>query len=1223
MADNISVLDANSTTQVVKTTQTASVHTPHHIVDSITAGSVDVAGALPTGDNNIGNVDVASMPSDTFVAEAGALGKGVLLQGDDGTDRHNVAVDANGYLQVDITSGSVDITAGSVVVSSGSVVVTAGSTIITGGSVELTGALPAGTNTLGTVTANAGTGTFATVGTISSGSIDVHGALPTGDNNIGNVDIASGPTGANSLQVQGSTASGLAATGYPVRIAGQDSGSIVRALLADATGHLQTDVISGSVSVDDGGNTLTVDGTVTANAGTGTFGVSGTVTANAGTGTFATAGTISSGSIDIKGALPTGTNSIGKVEVTSGSVAITAGSVVVSSGSMVVTAGSTIITGGSVQITGALPAGTNTLGTVTANAGTGTFAVSGTVTANAGTGTFGVSGSVDTVMPVGANATQVQGTAASGTAATGYPVRVAGQDSGSMVRVLLADSAGHLQTDVISGSVSVDDGGNTLTVDGTVTANAGTGTFAIAGTISSGSIDIHGALPTGTNSIGKVEITGGSVELTAGSVVVSSGSMVVTAGSTIITGGSVELTGALPAGTNTLGTVTANAGTGTFATAGTISSGSIDIKGALPAGNNNIGNVDIVTGPTGATALEVQGTAACATAATGDPVRVGGQDSSANVRTLLTDTAGHLQVDILSGGGGTMTDDDPFTAGASPMMPVGGMFDDVSPDSVSEGDAGIFRMSANRNQYVTLRDAAGNERGLNVDASGAIAVTDGGSALTVDGSVAVSGSVDIQGALPAGNNNIGNVDIVSGSIDIQGALPAGTNNIGDVDIASGSVDIITGTGANAVQVQGTSASGTVATGYPVRIAGQSAGSTVYALLADSSGHLQVDVISGAVTATVSGSVDIQGALPTGTNALGTVQVTSGSIDIKGALPAGDNNIGNVDIVSGSVDVHGALPAGDNNIGNVDVASGSVDITTGVGANAVQIQGTSASGVVATGNPVRIAGQSAGSTVYALLADATGHLQVDVVSITAGSVDVAGALPAGNNNIGNVDIVSGSVDVHGALPAGNNNIGNVDIVSGSVDISGALPAGTNNIGDVDIASGSVDIIAPVAANAIHIQGTTTHDSAASGNPVQIGGVAETTRTVAVSDGDAVRGWFDSLGRQVVQVGVGYKDFSATSYTSEQTNASLIAGSAGLKLCVYDILVSTAASGTILLEESDGTTRVFGPLTLAANGGWQFNSAAGLELTSGCGLVATTACQGSSAVSVTVNYGVIAG
>lgn len=45
-----------------------------------------------------------------------------------------------------------------------------------------------------------------------------------------------------------------------------------------------------------------------------------------------------------------------------------------------------------VAFSGSLPAGTNSIGTVTANAGTGTMTVAGTVTANAGTGTFSTTG---------------------------------------------------------------------------------------------------------------------------------------------------------------------------------------------------------------------------------------------------------------------------------------------------------------------------------------------------------------------------------------------------------------------------------------------------------------------------------------------------------------------------------------------------------------------------------------------------------------------------------------------------------------------------------------------------------------------------------------------------------------------------------------------------------------------------------------------------------------
>lgn len=70
------------------------------------------------------------------------------------------------------------------------------------------------------------------------------------------------------------------------------------------------------------------------------------------------------------------------------------------------------------------------------------------------------------------------------------------------------------------------------------------------------------------------------------------------------------------------------------------------------------------------------------------------------------------------GGGGTSaTDDAAFTPGTDAVTPAGFLFGDVAPDSVNEGDIGVGRMSANRNQYTTIRDAAGNERGANVNVS--------------------------------------------------------------------------------------------------------------------------------------------------------------------------------------------------------------------------------------------------------------------------------------------------------------------------------------------------------------------------------------------------------------------------------------------------------------------------------------------------------------------------
>lgn len=77
-----------------------------------------------------------------------------------------------------------------------------------------------------------------------------------------------------------------------------------------------------------------------------------------------------------------------------------------------------------------------------------------------------------------------------------------------------------------------------------------------------------------------------------------------------------------------------------------------------------------------------------------------------------------------------VADDAAFTPATTKVMMAGFEYDDTTPDSVNEGDAGAARMSANRNVYMTIRDAAGNERGANVNAAGA---------LSIDGSTFVQG----------------------------------------------------------------------------------------------------------------------------------------------------------------------------------------------------------------------------------------------------------------------------------------------------------------------------------------------------------------------------------------------------------------------------------------------------------------------------------------------------
>lgn len=101
-----------------------------------------------------------------------------------------------------------------------------------------------------------------------------------------------------------------------------------------------------------------------------------------------------------------------------------------------------------------------------------------------------------------------------------------------------------------------------------------------------------------------------------------------------------------------------------------------------------------------------------------------------------------------------------------PSAGILAQFDDTSPGTVTENRFGNVRMSVRREVYTQIRDAAGNERGLNIGASG-------------------DASVTVVSALPAGTNAIGklaaNSGVDIGDVDVT-SISAGSNLIGDVSL---------------------------------------------------------------------------------------------------------------------------------------------------------------------------------------------------------------------------------------------------------------------------------------------------------------------------------------------------------------------------------------------------------------------------------------------------------
>lgn len=337
-----------------------------------------------------------------------------------------------------------------------------------------------------------------------------------------------------------------------------------------------------------------------------------------------------------------------------------------------------------------------------------------------------------------------------------------------------------------------------------------------------------------------------------------------------------------------------------------------------------------------------------------------------------------------------LTDDSAFTPATSKVMMAGFEYDDTTPDSVDEGDAGAARMSANRCQYVMLRDNAGNERGLNVDGSGNItvnvtgtvtvgshAVTNAGTfAVQVDGAALTSlqlldDAIFVDGS--AFTPNSSKVLMIGAECDETAAVTVDEGDAGALrmtvarglhvnlrDSSGNEVSVVGGTQYNEDDAH---TSGSKVTGAGVvrqdTLASLCGTDGDYSLLSvNATGALYVVPTGGTVSTvtTISqfGGNNINlgnGAVGTGTlrvtlanDSTGIVSLTTSTASI-GKLTANSGvDIGDVDILS--------IAAGDNNIGNVDIVT-MPNVTLAAGTNTNEVVGDAAHDAAIAGNPLRV------------------------------------------------------------------------------------------------------------------------------------------------------------------------------------------------------------------------------------------------------------------------------
>lgn len=589
-------------------------------------------------------------------------------------------------------------------------------------------------------------------------------------------------------------------------------------------------------------------------------------------------------------------------------------------------------------------------------------------------------------------------------------------------------------------------------------------------------------------------------------------------------------------------------------------------------------------------------------------------------RSLLqVDANGFLKVNIKAGagsGGTAMTDDAAFTPAVTSITPMGAMFDDVTPDSVNEGDAGIVRMSANRNLFISIRDAGGNERGANITAgnaltvdgsattqpiSGTVTANAGSGTFTVDSELPTAGvladatvnpttpivasaieifngttwdrargditnglDVDVTRlpALVAGTANIGDVDVLT-----LPAIPAGTNNIGDVDILTiaagdnniGNVDIVTipnvtlAAGTNTNEIVGDAASGAAKSGNPVQVGG------VF-------NTTQPTVTTGQVVeaqSTARGALIVaSGVDAIATNATLSAETTKviGTINIAAA-----QTVATVTNVQQQAGVNISLNTGVRDAGTQRVTIATNDV----------VPVTDNSGSLTVDNPTatNLKAEVVGPTADNA-ANPTAKLAVlaGVANAAAPTRTESNVVPLRMNLAGDAAITLDGEAV--VLGAGSATIG---ALTANQSVNVAQVAGTTtsvNAGTVD--AGTQRVVLPSDQAKIPVHGDVAHDGVDAGNPVKVGlkTIAHGANPTAVAAADRTDWYANRAGIPFMIGGHPNVQLVSNNYTGAQTDVALVTVGAGTKIVVTKVSIYCANANTVAVNAQIG----FGATTL---------------------------------------------
>ena len=362
------------------------------------------------------------------------------------------------------------------------------------------------------------------------------------------------------------------------------------------------------------------------------------------------------------------------------------------------------------------------------------------------------------------------------------------------------------------------------------------------------------------------------------------------------------------------------------------------------------------------TAIGTDGAAGPASA-----LSIGGTETGGNLQEIRVDADGHLQVDVLSGGGGgtQYTEDD--VAPANPVGTATALVREDAPVSIAaDGDIVAQRATQYGAAYVQILDSSGNYINTFGGSGGTSHADDAAFTIGSAGSITPAGyladetspsSVD-EGDVGVPRMTLSRKPyaVITDATSENNAAVDGSGHL-QIDIAADSAGLATQTTLASVLTQTTitasntqtiaDAIGTDNVAGPAQamsIAGTETGGNLQEIRVDADGHLQADILTiPAVTNAGTFAVQEDGAALTALQLIDDAVHTDDAAYTlgadKGVMIMGFAGTQLVDANDAAalacdtaghlqIDVAGELPAGTQNIGDVDVA------TIAAGANLV-------------------------------------------------------------------------------------------------------------------------------------------------------------------------------------------------------------------------------------------------------------------------------------------------